>query len=70
MLSKPTQSIDIDNKSSDIPSNSQADNAGNEKKSTATLTGSVGTSKRRNKGSDQLVLDLNDRSKYTKEVSV
>lgn len=36
--------------------------------STATSSGT--TSKKRNKGSEKLVLDLNDRSKYTKEVSV
>lgn len=42
--------------------------------STGATEGNAGkqqtTSKKRTKGTEKLVLDLNDRSKYTKEVSV
>lgn len=52
----------------------EADDDASASASTGATEGNAGkqqtTSKKRTKGTEKLVLDLNDRSKYTKEVSV
>lgn len=52
--------------SCDAPSNSQIEKVDTKK---AVTDSSTNTMKKR-KGSEKFVLDLNDRNKYTKEVSV
>lgn len=84
MLNKPVHGIEIDTEcgggcdgdDGETAGNNQTESADDEGKnnltdSTAASSGTGNsTSKKRNKGSEKLVLDLNDRSKYTKEVSV
>lgn len=71
MLDKIAPCIDmVGTKSTDSSCSNNQTEFSDDEKNLPTATGTVNTSKKRSKASDKLVLDLNDRSKYTKEVSV